>query len=75
MKNFTKTAELLTDVATKCQFTHKKFGKRISNQLFQRSPKSLKITPTGDILYDRAKQIITIYEQTKQDILEHHQYN
>jgi DNA-binding transcriptional LysR family regulator len=31
----------------------------------------LKVTLTGEILYDRAKQMITIYEQTRQDIQEH----
>ncbi len=30
----------------------------------------MKITPRGEILYDRAKQMITIYEQTRQEILE-----
>jgi DNA-binding transcriptional LysR family regulator len=32
----------------------------------------VQITPTGEILYKRAKQIIAIYEQAKEDILEHH---
>jgi LysR family transcriptional regulator, transcriptional activator of the cysJI operon len=50
----------------------KNLEKEFQTQLFLRSPKYLKITPTGKILYDRAKQIITIYEQTKQDILEQH---
>jgi DNA-binding transcriptional LysR family regulator len=40
-------------------------------KLFLRSPKFLKVTLTGEILYDRAKQMITIYEQTRQDIQEH----
>lgn len=50
----------------------KNLEKEFQTQLFLRSPKLLKITPTGEILYERAKQMITIYEQTKQDILEHH---
>src|SRR4051812_25218560 len=49
----------------------KNLEKEFQTQLFLRSPKFLKITPTGEILYDRAKQMITIYEQTKQDILEY----
>ncbi len=50
----------------------KNLEKEFQTKLFVRSPKFLQITPTGEILYERAKQMITIYEQTKQDILEHH---
>lgn len=50
----------------------KNLEKEFQTKLFERSPKYLKITPTGEILYDRAKQMITIYEQTRQDILDHH---
>jgi DNA-binding transcriptional LysR family regulator len=48
----------------------KNLEKEFQTKLFQRSPKYLKITPSGEILYDRAKQMITIYEQTRQEILE-----
>lgn len=48
----------------------KNLEKEFQTKLFHRSPKYLKITPSGEILYDRAKQMITIYEQTRQDILE-----
>ncbi|PWW28326.1 DNA-binding transcriptional LysR family regulator [Cytobacillus oceanisediminis] len=48
----------------------KNLEKEFQTKLFHRSPKFLKITPSGEILYDRAKQMITIYEQTRQDILE-----
>ena len=72
VKNFTKTAELLLMSQPSVSLHIKNLEKEFQTQLFLRSPKFLKITPTGEILYDRAKQIITIYEQTKQDILEHH---
>ncbi|WP_223590606.1 LysR family transcriptional regulator [Neobacillus bataviensis] len=72
VKNFTKTAELLLMSQPSVSLHIKNLEKEFQTKLFLRSPKFLQITPTGEILYDRAKQMITIYEQTKQDILEHH---
>ncbi|CAH0346039.1 LysR family transcriptional regulator [Bacillus sp. CECT 9360] len=72
VKNFTKTAEILLMSQPSVSLHIKNLEKEFQTQLFVRSPKILKITPTGEILYDRAKQMITIYEQTRQDILEHH---
>ncbi|KAA9028396.1 LysR family transcriptional regulator [Niallia endozanthoxylica] len=71
VKNFTKTAEILLMSQPSVSLHIKNLEKEFQTKLFLRSPKILKITPTGEILYDRAKQMITIYEQTKQDILEH----
>ncbi|MCY9393116.1 LysR family transcriptional regulator, partial [Bacillus haynesii] len=72
IKNFTKTAELLLMSQPSVSMHIKNLEKEFQTKLFERSPKYLKITPTGEILYDRAKQMITIYEQTRQDILDHH---
>ncbi|MBU8582165.1 MULTISPECIES: LysR family transcriptional regulator [Bacillus] len=72
VKNFTKTAELLLMSQPSVSMHIKNLEKEFQTKLFERSPKYLKITPTGEILYDRAKQMITIYEQTRQDILDHH---
>nr|MDH3154978.1 LysR family transcriptional regulator [Bacillus licheniformis] len=72
VKNFTKTAELLLMSRPSVSMHIKNLEKEFQTKLFERSPKYLKITPTGEILYDRAKQMITIYEQTRQDILDHH---
>ncbi|NMD71022.1 LysR family transcriptional regulator [Bacillus sp. DNRA2] len=72
VKNFTKTAEILLMSQPSVSLHVKNLEKEFQTQLVQRSPKTVKITPTGELLYERAKQIITIYEQTKQDILEHH---
>lgn len=73
VKNFTKTAEILLMSQPSVSLHVKNLEKEFQTQLVQRSPKTIKITPTGELLYERAKQIITIYEQTKQDILERHQ--
>lgn len=72
VKNFTKTAEILLMSQPSVSLHIKNLEKEFQTKLFLRSPKFLKITPTGEILYDRAKQMITIYEQTRQDIMEHH---
>ncbi len=72
VKNFTKTAELLHISQPSVSLHIKNLEKEFQTKLFQRSPKYLKITPTGEVLYDRAKQMVSIYEQTRQDILELH---
>lgn len=72
VKNFTKTAEILCMSQPNVSLHIKNLEKEFQTTLIERSPKFLKITPMGDLLYDRAKQMITIYEQTKQEILEHH---
>ncbi|MEH6987669.1 LysR family transcriptional regulator [Cytobacillus firmus] len=70
VKNFTKTAELLLMSQPSVSLHIKNLEKEFQTKLFQRSPKYLKITPSGEILYDRAKQMITMYEQTRQEILD-----
>ncbi|MFT8320246.1 MAG: LysR family transcriptional regulator [Bacillus sp. (in: firmicutes)] len=72
VKNFTKTAEILLMSQPSVSLHIKNLEKEFQTKLFERSPKFLKITPTGEILYDCAIQMITIYDQTKQNILEHH---
>ena len=72
IKNFTKTAAILNMSQPNVSLHIKNLEKEFQTTLIERSPKFLKITTTGNLLYDRAKQIITIYEQTKQEILEHH---
>ncbi|MFS0601211.1 LysR family transcriptional regulator [Peribacillus frigoritolerans] len=71
VKNFTKTAEILLMSQPSVSLHIKKLEEEFQTKLFLRSPKFLKVTLTGEILYDRAKQMITIYEQTRQDIQEH----
>jgi len=72
VKNFTKTAELLLMSQPSVSLHIKNLEAELQTKLFIRSPKQLQITPTGEILYDRAKQLLSMYEQTKQDILDHH---
>lgn len=72
VKNFTKTADILHLSQPSVSLHIKNLEKEFQTKLFIRSPKELQMTPTGELLYDRAKKMIALYEQTKQDILEHH---
>jgi LysR family transcriptional regulator, transcriptional activator of the cysJI operon len=72
VKNFTKTAELLLMSQPSVSLHIKNLENEFQTKLLIRSPKKLKITPSGEILYDRAKQLIRMYDQTKQDILDLH---
>ncbi|MFD1173140.1 LysR family transcriptional regulator [Oceanobacillus picturae] len=71
--NFTRTSQALHISQPSVSLHIKNLEKEFHTELFIRSPKSVQITPTGKILYDRAKQIIAMYEQTKEDIATHHQ--
>lgn len=73
MKNFTKASEVLHISQPSVSLHIKNLEKEFQTELFIRSPKHVQITPTGSILYQRAKQIVSLYEQTKEDILAHHQ--
>lgn len=74
VRHFTKTAQLLHISQPSVSLHIKNLEQQFDTELFIRSSKLFKITPTGEILYHRAKQIISIYEQTKQDIMEHHHH-
>ena len=70
VKNFTKTAEKLLMSQPNVSLHIKNLEEEFQTKLFHRSPKFLKITPSGELLLERAKQIIKIYETMKEDILE-----
>ncbi|MFF2754560.1 LysR family transcriptional regulator [Psychrobacillus sp. NPDC058041] len=71
VKNFTKAATILHISQPSVSVHVKNLEAEFQTELFIRSPKLLKITPSGEILYERAKQILSMYEQTQKDILEH----
>ncbi|MFT8872365.1 MAG: LysR family transcriptional regulator [Sporolactobacillus sp.] len=70
--NFTRTAEYLhisqSGVSLHIQTLETEFG----TPLFVRSSRAVAITPSGRILYHRAKQLLALYEQTRQEILAQH---
>ncbi|EON71056.1 LysR family transcriptional regulator [Lysinibacillus sphaericus] len=72
VKNFTKTSEILHISQPSVSLHIKNLEQEFQTTLFIRSPKSVQITPTGEILYKRAKQIMAIAETAKEDILTFH---
>ncbi|TKC19179.1 LysR family transcriptional regulator [Robertmurraya kyonggiensis] len=73
VKNFTKTAEMLSMSQPTVSLHIKNLEKEFGTELFRRSPKFLHITTSGELLLERAKEIIGIVERTKQEILEQSQ--
>lgn len=73
VNNFTKASEILHISQPSVSLHVKNLEKELQTTLFVRSPKSVQITPTGEILYKRAKQILAISEAAKEDILAYHQ--
>jgi LysR family transcriptional regulator, transcriptional activator of the cysJI operon len=70
-QNFTKAGEKLRLSQPSVSLHIKNLEAEFQTKLFDRSPKHLQITPSGQLLYDRAKQIMELYEKTKEDILEY----
>jgi len=67
-KNFTRAAELLhlsqPAVSLQIQNLESEFG----TKLVHRSSKLVKPTEAGEILYERAKKILHLYEEAKQEV-------
>lgn len=72
VNNFTKASEILHISQPSVSLHIKNLEQELQTTLFIRSPKSVQITPTGEILYNRAKQIMAIAEQAKEEILAYH---
>ncbi|MGE5704159.1 MAG: LysR family transcriptional regulator [Clostridia bacterium] len=68
-KSFSRAAELLhlsqPGVSLQIQNLENEFG----GKLFHRSPKQVKPTEAGNLLYDRVKKMLVLYEDAKQEIL------
>ncbi|MDQ0200612.1 LysR family transcriptional regulator [Neobacillus ginsengisoli] len=71
--NFTRAAEKRLISQPSVSVHIQNLEKEFQTSLFVRSPKQLQLTSTGELLYERAKQIIQIYESTKEEIIAHHQ--
>lgn len=72
VKNFTHTAEKLSMSQPTVSLHIKNLEEEFQTTLFQRSSKKLSITPTGELLYERANQMMQIFENAKQQIAAHH---
>jgi DNA-binding transcriptional LysR family regulator len=67
-KNFTRAGEKLRLSQPSVSLHIKQLENEFQAKLIERSPKHLYITSAGEILYERAKQILKLYEKTKEDI-------
>lgn len=72
VNNFTKASEILHISQPSVSLHIKNLEQEFQTTLFIRSPKSVQITPTGEILYKRAKQMMAIAEAAREDILTYH---
>ncbi|MBD8068530.1 LysR family transcriptional regulator [Bacillus sp. PS06] len=71
-QSFSRAAEKLLISQPSVSVHIKNLENEFQTKLFVRSPKTFQITPTGEILYQRAIQMIQMYERAKRDIYEHH---
>ena len=72
MKNFTKAGESLHISQPTVSLHIKHLEAELKSTLLVRANKVFQITPTGEILYHRAKQLLHLVEQTKEEILWQH---
>ncbi|MFC7392879.1 selenium metabolism-associated LysR family transcriptional regulator [Scopulibacillus cellulosilyticus] len=71
-KNFTRAGEKLLLSQPSVSLHIKNLESEFQTKLFDRSPKHLNITPSGKILYERAKQILKLYTKTKEEIYDYY---
>lgn len=71
-KNFSRAAEILNLSQPGVSLHIRNLENEFGTKLMHRSPKLVKLTEAGEILYSRAKEILTLYEAAKQDILRLH---
>ncbi|NQX67352.1 LysR family transcriptional regulator [Paenibacillus alba] len=67
-RNFSRAAELLNLSQPAVSLHIRNLENEFSSKLMHRSPKHVMLTEAGEILYRRAKEILALYEQGKQEI-------
>ncbi len=72
MRNFTKAGESLHVSQPTVSLHIKHLEAELKSKLLLRSNKTFQITSAGELLYKRAKQLIHLAEQTKEEILWQH---
>ncbi|MBD3920398.1 LysR family transcriptional regulator [Paenibacillus sp. PR3] len=71
-RNFSRAAELLNLSQPGVSLHIRNLENEFGTKLMIRSPKLVKLTEAGEILYQRAKDILALYEAAKQDIYRLH---
>jgi LysR family transcriptional regulator, transcriptional activator of the cysJI operon len=67
-RNFSRAAELLNLSQPGVSQQIRNLENELGAKLLHRSPKQVKLTVAGEVLYKRAKQILIHYEEAKQEI-------
>lgn len=67
-KSFTRAAEKLRLSQPSVSLHIKQLEREFGSKLIDRSPKHLYVTTAGQMLYERALQMLNLYEKTKEDI-------
>lgn len=68
--HFSRAAEMLNLSQPGVSLHIRNLENELGTKLIHRSPKHVKMTEDGEILYVRAKQILSLYEEAKQEINE-----
>ncbi len=71
-RNFSRAAELLHLSQPGVSLHIRKLEEEFGTVLMQRSPKRVKLTDAGELLYKRAKEMLMLHEAARQDILRLH---
>ncbi len=71
-KHFSRAAELLNLSQPGVSMHIRNLENEFDTTLIQRSPKHVQVTEAGNILYIHAKQMLSLYEDAKQEINELH---
>ncbi|MGO4699072.1 LysR substrate-binding domain-containing protein [Paenibacillus sp. 2TAB26] len=66
--HFSRAADLLNISQPGVSLHIRNLENELGAKLLHRSPKQVRLTEAGDIMYQRAKQILSLYEEAKQDI-------
>lgn len=72
LKNFSRAAEVLNLSQPGVSLHIRNLENELGAKLLHRSPKLVKLTEAGEILYKRAKVILALYDEAKQDIFRLH---
>jgi len=66
--HFSRAADMLNISQPGVSLHIRNLENELGAKLLHRSPKQVRLTEAGDIMYHRAKQILSLYEEAKQDI-------
>ncbi|RTE09784.1 LysR family transcriptional regulator [Paenibacillus whitsoniae] len=66
--NFSRAAELMNLSQPGVSLHIRNLENELGTKLMHRSPKHVKLTAAGEILYRHAKQILSLYEEARQEI-------